>query len=99
MFNYSSAYQANTDSRCVNTGSGMSTGGSTLARRASPSLAGDKRGMSERSELSSACQGLEAQSSRGPRQQGALFFALFLLGTQKKEGGRGAPAAFGNHPS
>jgi hypothetical protein len=49
--------------------------------------------VSERSELSSACQGREAQSSRRPRQQGALFFAFFLLGKQKKEGCRGAPAA------
>jgi hypothetical protein len=63
------------------------------ARRASPSLTGDKRGVSERSELASACQGREAQSSRRPRQQGALFFAFFLLGKQKKEGCRGAPAA------
>ena len=41
--------------------------GSLLARRASQFLAGNKRGVSERSELASACQGQDAQSSRRPR--------------------------------
>jgi hypothetical protein len=40
---------------------------SLLARRASQSLTGEKRGVSERSELASACQGREAQSRRRPR--------------------------------
>ena len=41
--------------------------GSLLTRRASQSLTGEKRGVSERSELASACQGQDAQSSRRPR--------------------------------
>ena len=39
---------------------------SLLARRASQFLTGDKPGVSERSELTSACQGREAQSGRRP---------------------------------
>ena len=38
-----------------------------LTRRASRFLTGSKRGVSEQSELASACQGREAQSSRRPR--------------------------------
>ena len=40
---------------------------SLLTRRASQTLTGEKRGVCERSELASACQGREAQSSRRPR--------------------------------
>jgi hypothetical protein len=40
---------------------------SLLTRRASQSLTGGKRGVSERSELASAWQGQEAQRSRRPR--------------------------------
>ena len=57
---------------------------SLLARRALHSLAGDKRAVSERSELASACQGCEAQSSRQAAQAGCLFLCLLSFGQSKE---------------
>ncbi|MDJ0739497.1 MAG: hypothetical protein QNJ91_07255, partial [Gammaproteobacteria bacterium] len=60
-----------------------------------PSTAGqnrEKRGLSERSEIASSAAPILAEERRAvgaqrrPRLRGALFFAFFLLGKQKKEG-------------
>ncbi|MEJ2331109.1 MAG: hypothetical protein P8Z33_15110 [Gammaproteobacteria bacterium] len=57
---------------------------SRLARRASQSLTGVKRGVSERSELASACQGQDAQSSRQAALAGCLFLCLLSFGQAKE---------------
>ena len=57
---------------------------SLLTRRASQSLTGGKRGVFERSELASACQGQEAQSSRQAALAGCLFLCLLSFGQAKE---------------
>ena len=59
---------------------------SLLSRRASQSLTGVKRGVSERSELASACQGQDAQSSRQAALAGCLFLCLLSFGQAKERG-------------
>jgi hypothetical protein len=53
--------------RCEGTAPTEGPSQTLLTRRASQSLTGGKRGVFERSELASACQGREAQNSRRPR--------------------------------
>ena len=70
-----------------------------------PSTAGqnrEKRGLSERSQIASSAAPVlteerrEVGAQRRPSRGGALFFAFFLLGKQKKEGRVRAAARFQN---